>query len=370
MLYDICYYIKMKYLNALNKVQGVGAQKMKMILDFFGSAEKAWQGTQKDFEASGLSEKLASRIIAERPSIDPDKEWAEMEKREIRMLTADDEAYPRLLKEIPNPPHIIYVRGRLEALNEKPMIAIVGSRKFTQYGAQAAHSFATDLSRSGMTVVSGLALGIDAIAHRATLDAGGTAVAIIGSSLEDENIGPRTNFELAKNILLSGGAIISEHPLGTQATPFAFPVRNRILAGMTLGTLVIEAAPGSGTLITANLAAEFNREVFAVPGPIFSPSSQGTHELIKNGAKMATGVKDILEELKLEKRVEIAKAQEILPDSPEEEKILKILSHEPVHIDNIIKMAKLEASVASSVLVMLEMKGAIKNIGGQNYIIV
>lgn len=365
----MCYYIKMKYLNALNKIQGVGSQKMKTILDFFGSGEKAWTASQKEFEESGLSEKLSARIVCERPGIDPDREWAEMEKREIRMLTVNDEAYPRLLKEIANPPYIIYVRGRLEALGEKPMIAIVGSRKFTQYGAQAARSFAADLSRSGIAVVSGLALGIDAIAHRATLDAGGTAVAIIGSSLEDENIGPRTNFELARNILLSGGAIISEHPLGTQATPFAFPVRNRILAGMTLGTLVIEAAPDSGTLITASLALEFNREVFAVPGPIFSPSSQGTHQLIKNGAKMATGVKDILEELKLEERAEIAKAQEIIPDSPEEEKILKMLSHEPVHIDNIIKMAKLEASVASSTLVMLEMKGVIKNIGGQNYIL-
>lgn len=365
----ICVIINsMKYLNALNKIQGVGSQKMKMILDFFGTAEKAWAGTQKEFEESGLTSNLATKIITERTNIDPDQEWAEMEKREIRMITVNDDTYPRLLKEIANPPYILYVRGRLEALNEKPMIAIVGSRKFTQYGAQVAGVFATDLSRAGITVVSGLALGIDAIAHRATLDAGGTAIAIIGSSLEDENIGPRTNFDLARNILLSGGAIISEHPLGTQATPFAFPVRNRILAGMTLGTLVVEAALDSGTLITANLAVEFNREVFAVPGSIFSPTSTGTHKLIKNGAKMICNVKDILEELRLEQKTEIENAKKIIPDSPEEEKILKLLSHEPVHIDNIIKIAKLETSVISSTLVMLEMKGMIKDIGGQNYI--
>jgi len=358
----------MKYLNALNKIQGVGSQKMKLILDFFGSAEKAWTGSQKEFEASGLTPGLAAKIVAERAGIDPDKEWTEMEKREIRMITVNDDAYPKLLKEIANPPYILYVRGRLEALNEKPMIAIVGSRKFTSYGQQVAGAFATDLARSGITVVSGLALGIDAIAHRATLDARGTAIAIIGSSLEDENIGPRTNFDLARNILLSNGAIISEHPLGTQATPFAFPVRNRILAGMTLGTLVVEAALDSGTLITANLAVEFNREVFAVPGSIFSPTSHGTHNLIKKGAKMVCGVKDILEELRLEQRVEIEKAKKLIPDSPEEEKILKLLSHEPTHIDNLIKMAKLETSVASSTLVMLEMKGMIRDIGGQNYV--
>lgn len=360
----------MKYLNALNKIQGVGAQKMKMLLDYFGTAEKAWSASQKELEASGLSEKLVNKIIAERPAIDPDKEWADMEKREIQMITANDEAYPRLLKEIPSPPYILYIRGNLNALNAQPMIAIVGSRKFTQYGQQVASSFARDLAHSGITVVSGLALGIDAIAHRAALEAGGTAIAIIGSSLEDENIGPRTNFELAQNILLSGGAIMSEYPLGVSSLPANFPARNRIMAGMTLGTLVVEAAPDSGTLITAGLALEFNREVFAVPGPIFSPSSVGTHNLIKNGAKMATSVQDILEELKLEKRVEIERAKTIIPDSPEEEKVLKLLSHEPTHIDNIIKMAKLEASVASSTLVMLEMKGLVKNIGGQNYIIV
>jgi DNA processing protein len=360
----------MKYLNALNKIQGVGSQKMKMILDFFGSAEKAWSASFEDLEKCGLTEKLASKIVAERVNIDPDQEWAEMEKREIQMITVNDEAYPRLLKEIANPPYILYVRGRLEALNEKPMIAIVGSRKFTAYGQQVAQSFATDLARAGITVVSGLALGIDAIAHRATLDTGGTAIAVIGSSLEEENISPRTNFDLAKNILLSGGVILSEYPLGVSSLPANFPARNRIMAGMTLGTLVVEAGLDSGTLITANLAVDFGREVFAVPGPIFSPTSHGTHQLIKNGAKMTCNIQDILEELKIEKKVEIAQAKKIIPDSPEEEIVLKYLTHEPLHIDNLIKMTKLEASVASSTLIILEMKGIVKNIGGQNYIVI
>jgi DNA processing protein len=364
----MCYYEKVKHLNALNKIEGVGSQKLRRLLDWFGSAEKAWSAGIKELEASGLSAKLSAKIVSQRSSIDPEREWAEMEKQDIRMITASDETYPRLLREIPNPPQILYVRGHLEALNSQPMISIVGSRKFTQYGAQVAGVFAKDLAHAGITVVSGLALGIDAIAHRATLDAGGTAVAVIGSSLEDKNIGPRTNFDLAQNILLSGGAIVSEYPLGVTALPANFPARNRIMAGMTLGTLVVEAALESGTLITAGLALEFNREVFAVPGPIFSPSSEGTHQLIKNGAKMACGVQDILEELRLEQKNEIEKAKKILPASPEEEKILKILTHEPTHIDNIIKMAKLEASASSSTLVILEMKGLVKDIGGQNYI--
>jgi DNA processing protein len=358
----------MKYLNALNKIPGVGSQKIKILLDSLGTPENIWKAGKGALDRSGLTENLVTKIIAERPKIDPDQEWTEMEKNEIQLITVNDEAYPRLLKEVPNPPYILYVKGSLEALNSQAMVAIVGSRKFTHYGEQVARSFAQDLARSGITIVSGLALGIDAIAHRATLEVNGLTIAVIGSSLEEANIGPRTNFDLAKNILLSGGAIISEYPLGTPSIPGNFPARNRIMAGITLGTLVVEAALSSGSLITANLALEFNREVFSVPGSIFSPSSEGVNNLIKSGAKMATGVKDILEELKIEEHLQKEEARQIIPDTPEEEKILKILSHEPVHIDNVIKMAKLEPSVISATLVMLEMKGFVKNIGGQNYI--
>jgi len=248
------------------------------------------------------------------------------------------------------------------------MVSIVGSRKFTTYGKQAAFAFARDLAQTGIAIVSGMALGIDAMAHRGALDGRGKTIAVMGSSLEDYNIGPRTNFGLSREII-ENGCLVSEYPLGTPATAGTFPTRNRIMAGLTLGTLIIEAARESGSLITAGLALEFNREVFAIPGSIFSPQSEGTNDLIKSGAKLVSSSKDILEELKIEQLQSAEKIRRAIPESKEEEIVLKKLSHEPIHIDIIIKLAKLETSVTSSTLSILEMKGVIKDIGGQNYIL-
>ena len=366
----------MKYLNALNIIQGVGSQKIKILLDAFGSAENIWRASLTDLTKTRISENLAEKIVTEREKINPEKEWEKMEKEKIKMITVDDENYPKLLKEIPNPPYILYIKsaesgsalGGTFNLNESPMISIVGSRKFTQYGKQAAEKLAHELSKAGLTIVSGMAIGIDSFAHRAALEAGGKTVAVLGSSLEDSLIGPRSNFDLSRNIL-ENGALVSDYPIGISSTPGNFPARNRLMAGMTLGTLVVEAAPDSGSLITASLALEFNREVFAVPGSIYSPQSEGTNKLIKAGAKIVTGIRDILEELNIEKRAEIEKVKKIIPANPEEEKIINILSPDPLHIDTIAKMAKLEPSAVSSTLAIMEMKGMIKNIGGQNYII-
>jgi len=248
------------------------------------------------------------------------------------------------------------------------MITVVGSRKLTSYGKQAAYGLAQDLSRAGITIVSGMALGIDAAAHRGALDAKGKTIAVLGNGLDDKNISPRTNFNLSREIIFSG-ALVSDYPAGTPALPGSFPARNRIMAGMSLGTLVIESAQASGTLITANLALDFNREIFAVPGSIFSPASEGTNQLIKSGAKLVSSAKDILEELNIEKIKEAEKIKKVIPDSPDEEKILKILSNEPLHIDKIIKLSRLKTSTASSTVAIMEMKGMIKNMGGQNYIV-
>jgi DNA processing protein len=212
-----------------------------------------------------------------------------------------------------------------------------------------------------------MALGIDAEAHLGALEAKGKTVAILGSSLEDNNIGPRANFNISRKII-ENGALISDFPIGTPSVPGNFPARNRLMAGLTLGTLVIEAALESGSLITANLALEFNREVFAVPGSIFSESGAGTNHLLRSGAKLASGVQDILEELKLEEKAEIKKARELIPDSQEEAIILKNLGGEAVHIDKLVKLTKLKTASALSVLSMMEIKGMVKNIGGQNYI--
>lgn len=360
----------MKYLNALNKINGIGCQKMKMLLGFFDSAEEAWQADSSQLEKSGIGNNIAQKIIEERKNINPDEEWEKLEKENIKMVTLTDENYPALLKEISSLPYIIYVKSAEDNynFNESPMIAIVGSRKFTQYGKQTAENFARELARAGITVVSGMALGIDSFAHRGALDGGGKTIAVLGSSLEDKNIGPRSNYELSRNII-ENGVLLSDFSLGISSVPGNFPARNRLMAGMTLGTIVIEAASESGSLITANLALEFNREVFAVPGSIFSPQSEGTNTLIKSGAKMATSVKDILEELNIERRSAQDQVKKIIPATPGEEKILKNLSQDPVHIDTIAKLTKLEASVVSGTLAVMEMKGFVRNIGGQNYIL-
>jgi len=358
----------MKYLNALNKITGVGSQKIRKLVKFFGSAREAWNAKPQELAQSGVGEKVANSILFERGKINPDEEWEKMAKENIKMITVKDANYPKLLKEIPNPPYSLYIKGNID-FNARPMITIVGSRKLTSYGKQAARGLARDLSQAGITIVSGMALGIDAAAHRGALDARGKTAAVLGSGLDDRNIGPQANFNLSREIM-SSGALVSDYPAGVEAVPGSFPARNRIMAGMSLGTLVIEAAQKSGTLITANLALDFNREIFAVPGPIFSPVSEGTNQLIKSGAKLVSNAKDILEELNIEKIKEAEKIKKIIPDSPEEEKILKILSSEPAHIDKIIKLSKLKASIASSTIALMEMKGMIKDIGGQNYIVI
>lgn len=358
----------MKYLNALNLIPGVGSAKIKILLDFFGNAENTWKAEDSQLSQSGIGEKLSAIIIEKRKDINPDQEWEKLEKENIRILPISNPDYPELLKEIHNPPQILYVKGDDFSFNEKPMIAVVGSRGMSAYGQQVAQSFSHDLAMSGVIVVSGLALGIDAIAHRACLNAGEKTIAILGSSLDDKNIGPTANFNLSRRIITQG-ALVSDYPLETAAGVGTFPARNRIMAGMTMGTLVIEAAEKSGTLITANLALDFNREVFSVPGPIFSPTSSGTNNLIKSGAKLVSSIKDILEELNLKKRIATQNARKIIPSSKEEELILKTLSAETLHIDKIIKLSNLHPGLAISTLSIMEIKGMVKNIGGQNYII-
>ncbi|EKE16102.1 MAG: hypothetical protein ACD_11C00030G0010 [uncultured bacterium] len=358
----------MKYLNALNKIDGVGSQKLALLMAHFGSAEKIWKADFSELVRTGLSEKLAEKIVVEKNNINPDQEWEKLQKENISLITLNDPDYPRLLKEIHNPPYILYIKGDASLLNS-PCLAVVGSRKYTSYGHQVANAFGRDLASAGITVVSGLALGIDAIAHKGALEKNGKTIAVLGNSLDEKSIYPKTNFDLSREILSCGGTLVSEYPIETPPGVGTFPARNRIMAGMTLGTIVVEAALGSGSLITANLALDFNREVFAVPGSIFYPQSEGTHKLIKSGAKLVSSISDILEELKLEKTGKIQAKNSYTPSSKEEENILNILSQEPTHIDRIIKLTKLETSVIGGTLAILEINGAVKNIGGQNYIL-
>jgi len=285
-------------------------------------------------------------------------------QREYVKILLTDKNYPKLLKEIFDPPKELYIWGELKA-EEKYPLAVVGTRKISSYGKQVAAPLVKNLAKAGLTIVSGLALGIDGLAHQAALDVGGRTIAVLGSSLDI--IYPALHKKLAENIANSGGAVISEYPPGTRPAKYTFPARNRIVAGLSLGVLVIEAPEKSGALITARFALDQGREVFAVPGSIYNPNSIGCNKLIKMGAKPVTKAEDIFETFNLEFSTEPKK--EIKPETPEEEILLKFLSHEPVHIDELIKLSKLSPSAANSTLTIMEIDNKVKNLGNNNYIL-
>jgi DNA processing protein len=356
------------YYHAFNCVGGFGPQKYKFLLTNFPSLEAAWNASREALIGTGISQKLADFFLAKREKLEPEKLFAQLNKENIIPLVIDDKNYPPQLKEIHSAPPIIYIKGNIEILKSKS-IAVVGSRKFTDYGRRVAQNLCRDLVSSGLAIVSGLALGIDAISHRAAIDANGITIAVLGSGLDDPNIFPRENFNLSKQILESGGALISEYPPRTPSFKQNFPARNRLMAGLTLGTLVVEAALGSGSLITADYALEFGREIFSVPGPLFSPQSEGTNELIKKGAKLVGSAKDILEELRIPSKSEGKNNLIIYEPKSEEEKIVwKFLGSDPLHVDRLVILSKLNPALVASTLAMMEIGGAVRDIGGKNYI--
>ena len=284
----------------------------------------------------------------------------------IRKITLKDKEYPSLLKEISGPPEELYIKGEFTN-QDKVTIAVVGTRKYTQYGKEVTFDIVGKLARLGITIVSGLARGIDTFAHQATLEADGRTIAVLGSGLDKASFFPPPNYHLGEKISQQG-AVISEYPPGVHGTKFTFPERNRIISGLSLGVVVVEAPEQSGALITAALALEQNREVFAVPGPIYEKNSLGTNRLIKMGAKLVTDIDDILEELNLSHLL-TTERKKIKPDNEKEEIILSILSLQPIHIDEIIKNSKLSTGIVNSTLMILELKRAVRNLGKGNYVL-
>ncbi|MCX6766622.1 MAG: DNA-processing protein DprA [Candidatus Moranbacteria bacterium] len=356
------------YWHAFNSIDGFGPQAFKKLLAGFANLEEAWKSTDSDrLEQLGLTKKQIDNFFQFRQSHSPDLLFDELAKENIEILTTKDEAYPPQLKEIASTPPVLYLRGDKSILSNKS-IAIVGSRKFTEYGQRVTENLTRDLVRAGLTIVSGLALGIDGIAHRAALDAGGITAAVLGTGIDDATIYPREHFNLARRIIENSGSLLTEQPPQTPSLKQNFPARNRIMAGLTLGTLVIESAESSGSLITANFALEQNREVFAVPGDIFSPQSTGANLLIKKGAKLVTSAADILEELSLSRTQPELPLKIFEPKTDEEKIIWKNLSNDPLHIDKISKMTRLDTAAVSSVLGMMEIENVVKDVGGKNYI--
>jgi DNA processing protein len=354
-----------KYWVAFSLVPGVGTKRYQAMLARFGSLAEAWRATRSELKEAGLDQRTARAIADERVNIEPDAEWEKLEAAGVRALTWNDAAYPARLKEIFDSPPVLYVKGEL-APQDDLSVAVVGTRRPTPYGRQVAEEMSYQLAGSRITVVSGLARGIDGIAHRAAMQAGGRTLAVLACGLD--LVYPPEHRKLAAEII-EQGALISEQPLGVQPRGDFFPRRNRILSGISLGVLVIEGDLKSGALITVDFANDQGREVFAIPGSIFSTQSRGTNVKIQRGeAKLVLQVDDILEELNLQTAPQQIEMIELNPPTDTEAQLLRHISREPVHIDEVCRESGLPVSTVSSLLAMMELKGLVREIGSKAYV--
>ena len=354
-----------KYWVGFSLIPRIGRVKLSQLESYFGSLGQAWQAAPTELKHAGLDSSAINAFTYWRPKISLDTEMEKLERYGIKVLTFRDPDYPSRLKEVYDYPPILYIRGSLLPEGEW-CLAVVGTRRATVYGRQAAEEIVADLVRNKITIVSGLAKGIDSIAHHTALEAGGRTIAVFACGLDI--VYPAENATLARNIIQQG-ALISEYPLGTRPKADNFPRRNRIMSGLSLGVLVVEADETSGAMITAHLALEQNREVFAIPGSILSPASRGTNRLIQEGAKLVRGYTDILEELNLTAVAQQMEIKEVIPASDIESKLLRQLSAEPTHIDEVCRGSGLPISTVSSTLAMMELKGLVKQVGTMNYIL-
>ena len=354
---------ELKYWVGFSLISGIGRVRFGQLESYFGNLSIAWKAAPAELKQAGLDKASVRSITTWRPKISLEAEMEKLERYGVKTLTVHSPEYPARLKEIYDYPPVLYVRGTLVPQDEW-CLAVVGTRRASVYGRQVTEEFVADLARNKITIVSGLAKGIDSIAHRTALEAGGRSLAVFACGLD--TVYPAENAELAKR-LMQQGALISEYPIGVKPRAENFPRRNRILSGLSLGVLVIEAGETSGAMITAHLAVEQNRDVFAIPGSILSPASKGTNQLIQEGAKLVRDYTDILEELNLTAVAQQLEMKEMLPASETESLLLKQLGAEPMHIDEVCRQSGLPASTVSSTLAMMELKGMVKQVGGMNY---
>jgi DNA processing protein len=355
---------------ALNMVADIGTIRLNKLLGYFGKPENIFKAPQEKLvRIYGIGEKTAGKIASFREQ-DLDREFALAKKQGLKIITQDDESYPENLKNIPDPPIVLYIKGELEK-EDKFSIAIVGSRRASFYGLSLAEKFAFELSARGFTVVSGMARGIDTSAHKGALKEAGRTIAVMGSGFNQ--IYPQENKKLSEKIS-QNGAVISELPLDAEPLPQNFPRRNRVISGLSLGVLVVEAAQNSGALITADFALEQGREVFALPGKVDSRTSFGTNGLIKQGAKLVSCVDDILEEFilpaagyKKEGAVPDKNLDSSLP-SKEESKLYGLISDQAVQLEELLEKTALDIPSISAILLRLEMKKLVKQLPGKQFV--
>lgn len=354
------------YWVALSFVRGIGAIRFQRLLDFFGTARDAWLATESDLQQAGLPSQVCQNLLVLRKSLDVGATWDKIAAQGIQVVTWADDTYPERLHTIDAAPPVLYMRGELSS-TDAWAVAIVGTRRATRYGRQVADELAAALAAQGITVVSGLARGVDGVAHRAALRAGGRTLAVLGSGVD--KIYPPEHRHLADEIR-AHGAILSDYAPGTPPDAVNFPPRNRIIAGLSLATVVVEAGESSGALITARFALEQGREVFAVPGSIYAPLSVGPNRLIRDGARPLLSVDDLLDALNVSRVAQYRQARLALPDDPVEAQLLSLLENESLHVDELSVQANLPVSEVSAALTMMELKGLVRQVGSMHYVAV
>jgi DNA processing protein len=351
---------------AFNHIHGVGSVRVRKLLKMFGSLREAWMAPRTGLLQAGLDDRTAAAILLGRPELDPQKLLDQCGELGLKVLIWEDPEYPPRLKELPSPPPVLYLRGGLSEADGLA-VAVVGTRKATAYGREAARLFASALAGNGITVVSGMARGIDTVAHLSALEHRGRTIAVLGCGADV--VYPPEHGRLARRIAESG-AILSDYPPGTPPDAANFPPRNRIIAGMALATIVVEAGEASGALLTACYAADYGREVFAVPGSILGPSSKGCNRLIGDGAQPALEPENVIAALNIPSAAPALQMRLIAPETPVEAKILSALGPEPVHIDALQASVSLPVETVSGALAMMELKGMVRTVGGMQYVAV
>lgn len=350
------------YLLALHSIDGLGPIRLKAIVEYFKDPRLAWEAQGQELIKIGIPGKTVGLLLESRKKLEPESYAQKVKASGINWLTIFDDNYPKLLKQIYDPPIVLYYRGEILP-QDAQAIAVVGTRKMTGYGQVITEQFTKGLVAGGLTIVSGLARGVDSAAHKQALTDGGRTIAVLGGGLN--NIFPSENTTLAQKIAAGAGAVVSEFPPNSPTLPGNFPSRNRIIAGLSKAVLVTEAAVDSGSLITARIAVREGREVFAVPGPVTSLYSRGPINLIKMGAKAVFEPKEILEELGINQVQNSASPKQQL--SVEEKKILEVLENETRHLDEIGRMLNYPSSKISAILLKMEISGLVQNLGSGNY---
>lgn len=353
-----------RYWIGFQLVPNMGPVRTRQIVEHFGSAEAAWRASERELRATGLSADLCRAIVQGRANLDLDRELDKLFRNDVRAVTIGNPDYPRSLKHIPSPPTVLYVKGTYEPLDDLA-IGIVGTRRSTTYGADMTRKIAGELASAGVTIVSGLAKGIDTVAHEAALAAGGRTIAVCGCGLD--TVYPYQNRRLAAQIV-EQGALVSEYPVGVPPDAPHFPARNRIISGLSRGVLVIEAPKRSGALITTSFALDQGRDVYAVPGSALSKQSEGCHDLIRAGAMLVTSADHILEELNVTASQSAVQSRLVLPESPAEERLLACIGAEPRHINEISRDTGIPIHEVNGTLLTMELKGLIRQSGAQHYI--